>query len=127
LRQQGLRGRTVHADAHADERGHGEGVPRLADQQVERERQRVRGHGGGHDLVRGNAVDEPAGDEARGHRGQGAGRDRGGGYVEGQAAGDMEVQHEERSHQTVAEEVHEHSGLDEPDVARQVRVEAARI
>ena len=115
------------AAAEADEHVQPEGLPGRADQREERERHRHQDEGCGQHPSRSESIGECAADEPRHQRRGRVGSDDESGNPERDAAHVVQVDDQERSDHPVPEHVREPARLQDPDVPRQLRIEAAEV
>ena len=111
----------------AFEREQDEGVPRLADEGEQGERDRLEQQSQEQGVPPAETVDECPGPETGCERGNSARGEREARGRERDSAHVVQVDDDERKDDPVPERVDNAAGLDEPDLARQHRVEAADV
>jgi hypothetical protein len=107
--------RAVRAGTHPHESGNDERVPRLGHAEVERICQGVGQHRADECDLRSKAIRAPAREESGRDRGDAPRRDGRACHGDRKAATEVQVKDEERRNEAIAEEVHEHAELEEPN------------
>jgi hypothetical protein len=102
-------------------------MPGVANQREQRERDRHHDEGAGEDPAGADAVGERAADEPGDERGRGVRGDDQSRHTERDAAHVVQVDDQERPDHAVPEHVREAARLENPDVARKLRVQAAEV
>ena len=98
-------------------------MPRLADEWEEAEADRLHDQAACEHRARAEAVDERSREDAGGELRRGRRRDDEPRHAESETTDVVQVDDEERQHDAVAERVHDTAELEQPHVARQLRVE----
>ena len=124
-REQSRLTRPEAGGARSLERQQRERLPRLADQREERKGNRLEQQAEQQRVPPTEAVDDRAGSEAGRQGGDGAGREGEARCGERDPAHVVQVDDDEREHDPVPQGVDDSAALDEPDLPRQERVEAA--